>query len=418
MEEQDIVEFIRRIPFFPDAKDRVNNEINRMKADMETLLSTWSVEQIRAVFTGPIRYRCRIEQLQGETLTEKCNSALRIGGLTFLTDAIYLSDFDMAERLRQTKLNVFSQLITRDQFFRPKDQEDNKEKAPAGEQGVSAVFDILCLPAEIIGQIMQQSVYQDAQNLAISCRATNTIYRNNCANMDLPDIVLILGFSNRELTVRWFLEKEYQEAQGDPDVNTAKILIQNKENERKKYQLLKNTTLLKVMITDEFDPEYCYAVLKFIGDRKFKRLVVKGDEYTENVKTMVEALDKEYVEMEVNKFTAEFIPFPDIKTIIVRDNLNRDNSERLFSAKQFVNITCALINIDSFRKALFEWDNEQREIGKWVILKQFTIFQTPFGRRHRKDTCQRKGYLEFISELNSSQMPHGEVTEYVFHPTE
>lgn len=161
MADLDILELFRAVPFFPDAKDRVNNEMNRMKEDMEILLNTWTVEEIRSIFNGPTRYRCLIEQLQGETLTEKCSSALRVGGFTFLTDAIHLCDFTMAEHLRLTKMNVFSHLISRDNFFRPKSKNVETKHI---EQDDVKLFDLLKLPPEMIEQIMQRVSFQFWEN--------------------------------------------------------------------------------------------------------------------------------------------------------------------------------------------------------------------------------------------------------------
>uniref|UniRef100_A0A1I7V3H9 F-box domain-containing protein n=1 Tax=Caenorhabditis tropicalis TaxID=1561998 RepID=A0A1I7V3H9_9PELO len=415
--DMDIIDLLRVIPFLPDAKERVCNEIVRMKQDMERLLSNWDLNQVRSMFIGPIRHRCQTEQLRGETVTEQCRSALRIGGLTFLTDAIHLCNFDMAERLRQTKLRVFTQLISRDAFFRPQNQ-PAAEQMGASEQQNVALFDLLSLPPEMIGQIMQRSAYKDAQHLAASCSAANDIYRKSNSNMILPDVVMVLDFSSGELVVRWWLVKDNPDAEHDLDFHSDKILDHTKKNDKKNNQLLKNTTVLKVVTSEDFEPQHCEDVRNFMGARTFKRVVVKGVEYTLNVKMMVEMFDKDCVEIEVDRLTDEVVPFPDIKTITIHENLDRDLGERLFAAKQFINITCGLNNIDTFRKALSEWDHDEREIGHWVILKQFTIFQTPFGRRYRSEHSQHRGHLQFISELDNSVMPHGEITEYVFHATE
>ncbi|EGT50305.1 hypothetical protein CAEBREN_12957 [Caenorhabditis brenneri] len=415
-QDQILMELFRIIPFYPDARERVNNEITRMKEDMERLLSVWDIGQVRSMFTGKKGFRCRIEQLRGETMTDQCRSALRIGGFTFLTDAIHLCNFEMADRLRQTKLRVFTQLISRDAFFRPKVETEAEKMEPVVQaQDDVALFDLLRLPPEMIGQIMQRSTYVDAQSLAVSCSAANEIYRNSSTTMILPDVVLVLDLSSGELNVRWWLEKNGEETQEGADLPSDKILIQSKENEKKKNQLLMNTTLLKVECTNDFEPEHCELVRNFLGSRSFKKVVVTGATYTESFKMMVELFDKDSVEMVVDRITPEFLSFPDIKTITIHENLDSDLGEILFAAKQFINITCGLNNIDTFRKALRSWDRDEREIGHWVILKQFTIFQTPFGRRHRPETSQNKGYLQFVSELNNSKMPHGEITEYIFH---
>lgn len=155
-----------------------------------------------------------------------------------------------------------------------------------------------------------QSAYKDAQSLAITCSAANNIYRQNSLKMVLPDVILILDFSSGEMNVRWILEKNQQENESDPD--SEKCLNQSEVNEKKKTQLLRNTTILKIVTTDDFEPEYCEAVHNFVGSRTFKRIIVKGFEYTENLKMMVEMFDKEVVEIEVNALTDDFIPFPDV----------------------------------------------------------------------------------------------------------
>ncbi|PIC21395.1 hypothetical protein B9Z55_026242 [Caenorhabditis nigoni] len=410
--DMDIVNFIQNIPFFPGANERVSNEIYRMKVDMDRVLSTWTVEQLRGVFAGLHGHRYYAEQLEGWCLEEICLNALRVGGLTFLTDAIYLTNFDLAERLRHAKLNVFPYLVSREKFFRPKNKTNRSAQhlqPPMASSNDIGIFDLLRLPPELIEQIMKRSPYKDAQSLAVSCSATNSIYRNSSLKMLLPDIVMVLDFSSGELTTRWWLASDKKRK------SIGKLDIMDKENEHKKNQLLNNTTLLYVITSDDFEPEYCDAVRIFVGNRNFKRVVVKGSEYTENVKMMVELFDKDSVELEVHKLTEDYVPFPDIKTISIRENLDTVHSERLFAAKQFINISCAILNVDSFRKALYEWDIGQRQIGRWVILKQFTIFQTPFGQRHRYvNVGGERGYLEFLSELDCSQMAHGEITEYVY----
>ncbi|CAI2355765.1 unnamed protein product [Caenorhabditis sp. 36 PRJEB53466] len=419
MDDIELFRALNEAPVGSEAKQRLTVEMKRMKEDMERLLATWTIEEMKAIFVRPARFRCRVPSLRGESDMDKCKSALTIGGVTFLSDIINLGDFAMADRLRQTKLHMFPRLVSRDNFFRPRRPQDEQigTKKNTNENDVEdavQLFDILNLPIDMIGKIMARTHYKDAQNLAITCRATNEIYRTNSVVMLLPDIALILDFSSGELNVRWWLDKEG----GQFDFNPDKILINNRANEKKKNQLLRNTTYLLVETTDDFDAEDIGAVRQYIGNCRFKRVVVKGYTYTENMKMMVDMFDEDCVEIEVNNLTGEMVHFPEIKTISVRDNLTKEQSERIFAAKHFINISCAITNIDTLRKALQEWDNEERTIGRWVILKPFTVFQTPFGRRHRMENVKQKGYLQFVSEMNLQQMAHGEITEYVFYPVD
>uniref|UniRef100_A0A8R1I477 F-box domain-containing protein n=1 Tax=Caenorhabditis japonica TaxID=281687 RepID=A0A8R1I477_CAEJA len=414
MLHNDIYRTLNITPISQAGNARVQNEIIRMKEDMRILFTISSIDELRDIYLRNSS-RCRTVRIQGDSMLEMARNAVLVAGPGFLTDALYLNNFSIAEQLRIAKINMLSQMVSRDAFFRSRARGEHVQSGRNQCREVvkdnAPFLHFLGLPVEMIGEIMQRTDYKDAQNLAATCRSINEIYRKSSAAMLLPDIALILDFTSGELKVCWLLDQEDQQ-----DVNPDKVILKGKDHERRKNQLLLNCTFMKVETTDDFKAEDIGDVRKYIGNKKFKRVVVKGNVYTENFKKMVELFDKNIVEIEVNRLTEEDIPFPEIKTISIRENLNKEHGERLLPCTHFVNISCAFSEIDTFRTILQQWDAEEREIERWVILKPFTVFLTPFGRRHRESTCKTKGYLKYICEMSTDQMAHGEITEFLFEP--
>lgn len=105
-------------PLAQDVQQRVNNELNRMTSDMAKILTEWSRDKKRSVFTGPFHHVFCPNALQGETIDEQCRSAVDIAGFTYLMECIHLGSFEMAERLRQAKVNMLGMLIPKEEFFK------------------------------------------------------------------------------------------------------------------------------------------------------------------------------------------------------------------------------------------------------------------------------------------------------------
>lgn len=152
------------------------------------------------------------------------------------------------------------------------------------------------------GTLSFQSPYSCAQSFALTCRITNNVYRERSSSMLLPDLAVLLDFSNESFKVRWW------KAHGKKTEHGLSL------DDRRKNQILFNTTQLTIETSGGFKKADFVAVRRFLGgrSRSFKKIVVKADRYTQNVKRMVEMFDLECVELEINTLEEEDPEFPQV----------------------------------------------------------------------------------------------------------